>query len=121
MPKRAEIQFRATTIVTSLPRDIYSDCPKNNTTIKFTLIYCNPNVNRFTIQIDLFKYKRFKDEGCAYKNTGSSHLRIHSLELLYGHLLAVRLCRLQLLFDFLFLTLPRHILYVDFNLMINYY
>ena len=29
--------------------------------------------NRFTIQIDLFKYKRFKDGGCAYKNTGSSH------------------------------------------------
>ena len=28
--------------------------------------------NRFTVQIDLFKYKRFKDEGCAYKNTGPS-------------------------------------------------
>ena len=28
--------------------------------------------NRFTIQIDLFKYKRFEDGGCAYKNTGSS-------------------------------------------------
>ena len=26
--------------------------------------------NRFTIQIDLFRYKRFKDGGCAYKNTG---------------------------------------------------
>ena len=33
--------------------------------------------NRFTIQIDLFKYKRFKDEGCAYKNTGSSHLNVN--------------------------------------------
>ena len=32
--------------------------------------------NRFTIQIDLFKYKRFKDGGCAYKNTGSSHLKL---------------------------------------------
>ena len=32
--------------------------------------------NCFTIQIDLFKYKRFKDEGCAYKNTGSSHLKV---------------------------------------------
>ena len=31
--------------------------------------------NRFTVQIDLFKYKRFKDGGCAYKNTGSSHLK----------------------------------------------
>ena len=30
--------------------------------------------DRFTIKIDLFKYKRFKDGGCAYKNTGSSHL-----------------------------------------------
>ena len=26
--------------------------------------------NRFTIQIDLFKYKRFKDVECAYKNAG---------------------------------------------------
>ena len=32
--------------------------------------------NCFTIQIDLFKYKRFKDEGCAYKNTGSSQLKV---------------------------------------------
>ena len=32
--------------------------------------------NRFTIQIDFFKYKRFKDGGCAYKNTGSSHLKL---------------------------------------------
>ena len=31
--------------------------------------------NRFTIHIDLFKYKRFKDGGCPYKNTGSSHLK----------------------------------------------
>ena len=28
--------------------------------------------NHFAVQIDLFKYKRFKDGGCAYKNTGSS-------------------------------------------------
>ena len=32
--------------------------------------------NRFTIQIDLFKYKRFKDGGCAYKNTESRHLKV---------------------------------------------
>ena len=32
--------------------------------------------DRFTIQIDLFKYKRLEDGGCAYKNTGSSHLDV---------------------------------------------
>ena len=32
--------------------------------------------NRFTIQIDLFKHKRFKDGGSAYKTTGSSHLNL---------------------------------------------
>ena len=37
MPNRAEIRFRAKTIVTSLPRDIYSDRPKNDTIIKFSL------------------------------------------------------------------------------------
>ena len=26
------------------------------------------------MKIDLFKYKRFKNGGCAYENTGSSHL-----------------------------------------------
>ena len=31
--------------------------------------------NGFTIKIDLFKYKRFKDGGCAYENTGSSHFK----------------------------------------------
>ena len=31
----------------------------------------------FTIQIDLLKYKRSKDGGCAYNNTGSSHLRMY--------------------------------------------
>ena len=44
MLKRAQIRFRAKIIVTSLPRDIYSACPKNNATIKFTLIYSNPYV-----------------------------------------------------------------------------
>ena len=34
---RAEIRFKAKTIVTSLPRDIYSDRPKNNIIIKFSL------------------------------------------------------------------------------------
>jgi len=69
-------EFRAKTIVTLLPRDIYSDGLENNTMLKFSLsvvhkLICN---NRFTIQIDLFKYQRFKDGGCAYKNTGLSHL-----------------------------------------------
>ena len=36
MPNKAEIRFRAKTIVTSLSHDIYSDCPKNNTEIKFS-------------------------------------------------------------------------------------
>ena len=37
MSNRAEIRFRAKAIVTSLPRDIYSDRPKNYTMIKFSL------------------------------------------------------------------------------------
>ena len=37
MPNRAEIRFTAKTIVTSLPRDIYSYRPKNYTIIKFSL------------------------------------------------------------------------------------
>ena len=37
--------------------------------------------NRFTIQIDLLKYKRFKDGGCAYKNTGSSHLNKYTVSI----------------------------------------
>ena len=37
MPNSAEIRFRTKTIVTSLPRDIYSDRPKDNTIIKFSL------------------------------------------------------------------------------------
>ena len=37
MPNSTEIRFKATTIVTPLPRDIYSDRPKNNTVIKFSL------------------------------------------------------------------------------------
>ena len=28
----------------------------------------------FTVKINLFKQKRFKDGRCRYKNTGSSHL-----------------------------------------------
>ena len=76
MPKRVrEIRYRAKTIVTSLPRDIYPDRPKNNTRLKFSLNVIQVSLNRFTIHIDLCKYKRFKDEGCAYKNTGSSYFR----------------------------------------------
>ena len=37
MPIRAEIRFRAKTVVTSLSRDIYSDRPNNNIIIKFCL------------------------------------------------------------------------------------
>ena len=32
--------------------------------------------NRFTIQIDLFKYKRFKDGGCAHKILGRATLKL---------------------------------------------
>ena len=42
---------------------------------------------RFTVQIDLFKYKRFKDGGCAYKNTESRHLKVART-----YLYARRLC-----------------------------
>ena len=31
--------------------------------------------NGFTIKNELFKYKRFKDGGCAHQITGSSHLK----------------------------------------------
>ena len=37
MSVRTEIRFRAKIIVTSLSRDIYSDRPKNNTIVKFSL------------------------------------------------------------------------------------
>ena len=37
MAIRAEIGFRAKTIVTSLSRDICSDCPKNNNILKLNL------------------------------------------------------------------------------------
>ena len=30
--------------------------------------------NVFTIKINFFRYKRFKDGRCTYKNNGSSHL-----------------------------------------------
>ena len=30
----------------------------------------------FTIAINLFKYKKFKDGRCTYKNTRSSHLKL---------------------------------------------
>ena len=40
---RAEIRFKAKTTVSSLPRDIYSDYPKNNIMIKFSSV-CVMNV-----------------------------------------------------------------------------
>ena len=45
MPNRAEIRFRAKTILASLPRDIYSDRPKNNTIIKFSLSVINVSLS----------------------------------------------------------------------------
>ena len=60
---RAEIRFRAKTIVRSLVRDVYSDRAKSNVIIKFSLWLLHV-LHVFTIKIDLF-YKR---------NTGSSHL-----------------------------------------------
>ena len=71
MPNRAEIRFTTKTIVTSLSRDIYPDSSKNKIMTKFSLgvIHVSPCVtchNGFTIKTDLFKYKRFKDGGCAY-------------------------------------------------------
>ena len=72
MPIRAEIRFRAKTIMTSLSRDIDSDRPKNDIIIKFSL--CNTCVIMgFTVKINLFKKKTFKDGRCPYENTGSSH------------------------------------------------
>ena len=69
---RDEIRFRAKTILTSLSRDIHSDREKNN----IAQSMCKTGVNNgFTIKIKLFRYKRFKDGRCAYKNTESSHLK----------------------------------------------
>ena len=50
--------------MTSLSRDIYSDRPKNNIIIKFSSCV----IMSFTIKINLFKYKRFKDGRCTYKS-----------------------------------------------------
>ena len=70
---RAEIRFRAKTIVTLLLRDVYSDRAKSNVIVKFSLWLLHV-FYVFTIKINLF-YKRFKDGRCTYKNTGSSHLK----------------------------------------------
>ena len=59
MSVRTEIRFRAKIIVTSLSRDIYSDRPKNNTIVKFSL--CVIHVLCFYNKDPLFKYKRFRD------------------------------------------------------------
>ena len=60
---RAEIRFRAKTIVTLLLRGVYSNRAKSNVVIKFSLWLLHV-LHVFTIKMDLF-YKR---------NTGSSHL-----------------------------------------------
>ena len=57
MPNRAEIRFRAKTVVTSLPRDIYSDRPKNNIIIKFSLGKIVYNIDRFFLSIRDSKMK----------------------------------------------------------------
>ena len=64
---RAEIPFRAKTIVIFLSRDIYSDRTKNNITIKLSLCVTRALIF-FTIKIN------FQDGRCTYKNTGSNHL-----------------------------------------------
>ena len=61
---RAEIRFRAKTIVRSLVRDVYSDRAKSNVIIKFSLWLLHL-LHVFTIKINNLFYKR---------NTGSSHL-----------------------------------------------
>ena len=79
MPLRAEIRFRAKTIVTSLSRDSYWHCPPKSIIIKFSLT-CNTCVIMFLpIKINSVKYKRFRDGRCTYKNTGSSHLNLLTL------------------------------------------
>ena len=46
-------------------------CPKTYTIIRFSPTQCNPCIIIILqIQIHLFTYIRFKDGGCAYKNTG---------------------------------------------------
>ena len=72
---RAKILFKAKTIAASLPRTIYSDRPKTNIIIKFSL--CEVNVLKlfFTIKINLFRYKRFKDGRYGYKIIVSNHLK----------------------------------------------
>ena len=42
---------------------------------------CVACVMNFTVEIILFKYKRFKDGRFRYKNTGSSHLNHLSSEI----------------------------------------
>ena len=68
---RTGLKFDSQLKPLSLSRDIYPDSPKNKIMIKFSLsvIHVSPCVmchNGFTINTDLFKYKRFKDGGCAY-------------------------------------------------------
>ena len=77
---RAKILFKAKTIVTSLPRNIYSDRPKNNTIIKFSLCVVNVLKMFFIIKINLFKYKRFKDGRCRYKIIVSNHLKAPTVQ-----------------------------------------
>ena len=45
----------------------------------------------FAIQIDLFKYKRFKDGGCAYKILGWVTLALSSLQVAMQGLTHTRL------------------------------
>ena len=77
MPNRAEIRFRAKTIVTSLPRDIYSDHPKYYTIIKFSLSVIHVLYKSFyTVQIDFLSIRDSKIEGVPIKILGRAwHLK----------------------------------------------
>ena len=79
MPNRTEIRFTAKSIVTSFPRDIYSDRPKNNIMIKLSL-----SVIRVLIMLEYrsicLSIRDSKMEGVPLKNTGSSHLKFFLLQ-----------------------------------------
>ena len=79
MPLRAEIRFRAKTIVTSLSRDSYWDPPQKKYHNKVQSIRNTCVIMFLTIKINSVKYKKFRNGRCTYKNTGSSHLKLLTL------------------------------------------
>lgn len=79
MRMRAEIRFGAKTIVTSLSCDILCDRQKIVSHMyqsMFSQFMCYIG---FIKKIKLFKYKRFKHEKCADKNTALSRLKIFQI------------------------------------------